>query len=219
MKRLNKKRWNELLTLAENGDDNAQYEVGDYFEDGETNIVEQDISKAFEWYQKAYEKGNIDATIRLADFLSEGISCKQDIDLAIKLYNIAIEKGRSTASYNLATIYRDKQDFEQAFKLYKKTQELEKTYPLALAFCYYYGIGTIEDKNKAMEIFLIISKKTMKYRNFPHEIDEANYYLGKIYLEGKIVRKSLEKARYYLKLANKDNDHRSANELLLVIGR
>ena len=219
MKVLKKEDWEALLTLAESGDDKSQYEIGLYFENGETNIVEQNLSKAFEWYQKAYEKGNIDATIRLADFLSEGVCCKQDIDSAIKLYNIAIEKGRSTASYNLATIYRDKQDFEQAFKLYKKTQELERAYPLALALCYYYGIGTIEDKSKAMEIFLIISKKTIKDGNFPYEIDEANYYLGRIYLEGKIVKKSLKKARHYLELANKDNDHRSANELLLVIGR
>ena len=224
MEALSKECWNKLLTLAENGDDKSQFEVGSYFENGEANIVEKNLSKAFEWYQKAYEKGNIDATVRMADFLSEGICCKQDIDLAIKLYNIGIENGSSIASNNLATVYRDKQDFEKEFELYKKTQELEKVYPLELALCYYYGIGTVEDKNMAMEIFLNISND--KYnndetecRNSLYEIDEANYYLGKIYLEGKIVSKSLEKARYYLELANTDNDHNSANELLIVIGR
>jgi len=219
MKVSKKEDWEALLTLAESGDDKSQYEIGLYFENGETNIVEQNLSKAFEWYQKAHENGNIDATIRVADFLSEGICCKQDIDLAIKLYNIGINNESGIASHNLATIYRDKQDFEQAFRLYKKTQKLEKTYPMALAFCYYYGIGTSEDKNKAMKIFLNISKGKTKHGNSPYEIDNANYYLGKIYLEGKIVSKSLEKARYYLELANKENDHNSANELLLVIGR
>ena len=216
MEVLNKENWNKLLILAKNGDNKSQYEVAYYFENGEANVVEQNLPEAFAWYQKAYKNGNIDATVRLADFLSEGIACKQDIDLAIKLYNIAIENGSSIASMNLATIYRDKQDFEQAFRLYKKTQEIENTYPLELAFCYYYGIGTIEDKSKAMEIFLNISNDNMTY---PYAIDEANYYLGKIYLEGKIVAKSLDKARYYLGVANADNDHNSANELLLLIGR
>jgi len=87
---------------------------------------------------------------------------------------------------------------------------------LELALCYYYGIDTVEDKNKAMEIFINISNDNM---NCQYDIDEANYYLGKIYLEGKIVAKSLEKARYYLKIANTDNDHNSANNLLLLIGR
>ena len=216
MEALNKENWDKLLMLAKNGDDKSQYEVAYYLENGETNIVEQNFSEAFEWYQKAYENGNIDATVRLADFLCEGIACKQNIDLAIKLYNIGIENGSSIACINLATIYRDKQDFEQAFKLYKKAQEIEKTYPLALALCYYYGIGIIEDRNKAMEIFLNISNDNMTYQC---DIDEANFYLGKIYLEGEIVAKSLEKARYYLGVANADNDHNSANELLLLIGR
>jgi TPR repeat protein len=216
MDALNKENWDKLLELAKNGDSKSQYELACYLEDGKENIVEQNFSEAFEWYKKAYENGNIDATVRFADFLSEGINCKQDIDLAIKLYNIGIENGSSIASIGLATIYRDKQDFEQAFKLYTKTQEIEKTYPLALALCYYYGIGTTEDKNKAMEIFLNISNDSMTFQS---DIDEANYYLGKIYLEGKIVAKSLEKARYYLGLANTDNDHSSTNELLLLIGR
>ena len=213
---LNKNDWDKLLQFAKNNDGKSQYQVACYLENGIANVVEQNLSEAFEWYQKAYENGNIDAAVRLADFLSEGIVCKQDIDLAIKLYNICIENGSSIASSNLATIYRDKQDFEQAFELYKKTQELEKTYPLALALCYYYGIGTIENGIKAMEIFLAISNDSMTYQ---YDIDEANYYLGKIYLEGKIIAKSLDKARYYLEVANADNDHHSANELLLLIGR
>jgi len=171
--------------------------------------------RAFYWYKKASENGHSDAFIRHADCLSLGIGCKQDIDLAIKLYNIAIEKGWP-AHLNLATEYRDKQDFEQAFNLYKKAQEFDKADSLRLALCYYYGVGTTEDKGKAKKIFQFISEHKI---DTPYEIDEANYYLGRIYLEGKIVKKSLKKARYYLNLANTDNDHRSANELLLVIGR
>ena len=43
--------------------------------------------------------------------------------------------------------------------------------------------------------------------------------IGKIYLEGEIIEQSLEKARQYLELANKDGDHRSAQEILNIIGK
>ncbi|MDR2205164.1 MAG: sel1 repeat family protein [Flavobacteriaceae bacterium] len=204
------------------GNAEAQFSLGILYEDEERiKILRPNEKKttyqkrAFYWYKKASENGHSDAFLRYADCLSDGIGCKQDIDLAIKLYNIAIEKGWS-AYLNLATVYRDKQDFEQAFNLYKKAQELDKADSLRIALCYYYGVGTTEDKGKAKKIFQFISERKI---DTPYEIDEANYYLGRIYLEGKIVNKSLEKARHYLELANKDNDHNSANELLLIIGR
>jgi hypothetical protein len=43
--------------------------------------------------------------------------------------------------------------------------------------------------------------------------------IGKIYLEGEIVERSIETAKYYLELADNDGDHRSAQDLLLIIGR
>ena len=43
--------------------------------------------------------------------------------------------------------------------------------------------------------------------------------IGKIYLEGEVVEKNIDKARYYLELADEDGDHRSAQEILIIIGR
>lgn len=37
MKALDKKQWDELLALAQNGDGKSQYEVGFYFENGIIN--------------------------------------------------------------------------------------------------------------------------------------------------------------------------------------
>ena len=68
---------------------------------------------------------------------------------------------------------------------------------------------------KASDIFKSVNNDV----NSQYEIDEANYYIGKIYLEGEIVEQSIEKAGYYLELADSDGDHRSAQELLLIIGR
>lgn len=52
-----------------------------------------------------------------------------------------------------------------------------------------------------------------------YEYQEANYLLGKIYLEGDLKEMNLSKAREYLQLANEDEDHLSAKQLLLLIGK
>jgi uncharacterized protein len=56
-------------------------------------------------------------------------------------------------------------------------------------------------------------------KNCEYEIQDANYFLALYYLEGVIVEKSIDRARIYFEIANSDNDHRTANELLLMIGR
>lgn len=213
----------QLLELANTGDNMAQYEVALHYDAGLAvkgiNIVDESQSMAFRWYYRAYENGNIYAGIRIADFLIEGIHCKQNIELAIELYRKGIDNGYSIAANNLATFYRDKQDYKEAFELYKVAQHLDNSDSLPLALCYYFGIGTVKDVKIAFEIFNNISKSKSKAGNYQYDIDEANYFLGRIYLEGEIIDKSIIKARTFLQFADADNDHRSARELLIIIGK
>lgn len=212
--------WEKLLLEAKNGNNLAQLEVAFYYENGiEINGVE--ILKAndlegFKWTKKAYENGNLEALVGYADYLSLGKSCEKNLDLAVELYKKGIELGISEASYNLGIEFRNKQNFETAFEYYKKSKELNSNYEeFTIAKCYYYGIGVEKDKNKAFELL-----KNVKFpENNQFEVDEANYLIGMLYLEGEIIEKSIELARYYLELANADEDHRSALELLLIIGR
>ena len=219
----NNKDWEVLLRRANACDNMAQYDVATGFDYGltvdNTKIVSEDKSKAFEWYNSAYKNGNMDAVIRVADFLSEGIYCKQDIERAIELYQKGIDNGSGIAANNLGTIFRDKQDYKTAFELYQSSQNLDKSNSLKLALCHYWGIGTVKDLKKAYDILVKISQGSPDTNNSQYEIDEANYLLGRIYLDGEVVEKSIEKARYFLELADTDNDHRSAQELLIVIGR
>lgn len=219
---MNHEDWIHLLELADAGDSTAQYEVALHYDSGlvvlSTEIVAEDRSIAYEWYYKAYENGNVDAIIRIADFLVEGLHCTQNIELAIKLYEKAIGNGYGLAANNLATIYRDQQDYKKAFELYKVAQDLDNSASLSLALCYYFGIGTEKNVGICFDIFNNISKQIPTGGNCQYDIDEANYFLGKIYLDGEIVEKSIIKARMFLKLANADDDHRSAQELLIIIG-
>lgn len=216
----NTKNWESLIELAKNENIDAQYEVASYFENGlildGIEIVKIDEKQAFFWIKIAFKNGNLKALVRYADYLCEGILCEKNIDLAIKIYKKGIELGSKEASFNLGIEYRNKQDFNIAFEFYNKSQTPNKSYyELTLAMCYYFGIGTKKDKLKALKHFENIKMPD----NSPNEVDEANYMIGKIYLDGEVVEKSIEKARYYLELADNDQDHRSAQEILFIIGR
>ena len=214
--------WTTLLKKAENGNCDAMNEVAFWYENGLTiediEIVQIQPRLAFEWTKKSYENGNLDGIVKYADYLSDGeyIFCEKNIELAMQIYEKAMNSGSTTATHSLGIEYRNKQNFEKAFELYQKANASREFFPeLSIGLCYYYGIGTPKDKIKALEIF----ERVEIGKNSDYEVDEANYLIGKIYLEGEIVEQSLDKAREYLELADKDGDHRSAQELLIIIGR
>lgn len=214
--------WNYLLKKAESGDSDAMNEVAFWYENGLTidkiEIVQIQPKLAFEWTKKSYENGNLEGIEKYADYLSNGeyLYCEKNIELAMQLYEKAMKEGSTTAAYSLGIEYRNKQNFQKAFEFYNKSNASSQFFPeLSIGLCYYYGIGTTKDKGKALEIF----EKIEIGKNSEYEVDEANYLIGKIYLEGEIVEQSIDKARQYLELADKDGDHRSAQELLMIIGR
>ena len=123
--------------------------------------------------------------------------------------------GNEIAAFNLGIEYRDSLDYESAFKCYEQSLQLGHPADFTIAKCYYYGIGIKKDQSKA----LLILKSDRIIESSQYEIDEANYLTGLLYLEGEVVDKSLETARYYFELADEDGDHRSAQEILFIIGR
>lgn len=221
---LGKNSWKGLLIKARKGDANAQNEVADIFSFGlktTTNeiIVRQNFSSAFSWYEKAARNGIVDALTNLAGFLSEGKGCEKDINKAIENYLLAIDKGSSRAALNLGTIYRDKGNFKKAFEYYSLADNMDKAdYSFTVGICYYYGIGVSVDKLIACKHFHKVSVDKLQ-RHTQYEIDEANYLLGLSYLTGEGVKKSIDKSRTFLKLANADNDHRSSEQILFIIGQ
>lgn len=204
------------------------YDMGYVFEYGlferGSVVVDIDYTKAFHWYEQGMLKGNLDATIRLADYLSEGIGCEVDLDKAICLYTIAIDKGSSIAANNLGTLYRDEGDYNEAFSYYLRAKELiskeyrKNTYSLKVAMCYLYGIGVEPDQLRAKDELEHIVSTDNDY-SCQYELDEANYLLGMIYLQGLGVKQNINSARKYLLEADKEADHRSAQEILSLIGR
>lgn len=214
--------WNSLLKKAESGNTNAMNDVAYWYDNGLTidniEIVQIQPQLAFEWIKKSYENGNLDGIEKYADYLSNGeyLYCEKNIELAMQLYEKAMNEGSTTATHSLGIEYRNKQNFKKAFELYKKANPSSEFFQeLSIGLSHYYGIGTTKYKMKALKIF----EKIKIGKNSEYEVDEANYLIGKIYLEGEIVEQSIDKARQYLELADKNGDHRSAQELLIIIGR
>ena len=139
-----------------------------------------------------------------------------DIELGMKFYEEEMKVGNDYATYCLGLEYRNKRNYKKAFELYEQAHRNEEFYQeLTIGMSYYYGVGVDKDKLKALEIFKSITLPNVT----PYELNEANYMIGKIYLEGEVVEKDIVKARFHLELADEDNDHRSAQEILLIIGR
>ena len=214
--------WYDILKKAESGDSSAQFEVATIYENGlkidSLEIVKQDMQSAFSWTKKAYENGHKEAKISYAHYLTDrnnplGVL---DIELGMKLYEEEMNNGDNYATYCIGLEYRNRQEFDKAFDHYVKANRNEEFFQeLTVGMCYYYGFGVKKDKFKALEIFKSIALPNVT----PYEVDEANYMIGKIYLEGEVVEKNIDIARYHLELADKDGDHRSAQEILLIIGR
>lgn len=208
--------WKTLLDAAERGDADLQLEVALYYDSGiylgDVEIVAPNPAMAYEWTRKAHDAGSIDAMERYANYLSDGVQCMQDKALAMKLYKKAMKAGSSSAAHNLGTAYRDHHNFERAFLLYKKGDT-----DLSVGLCYYYGVGVDQNRKKAFRVFKKMLKSTSTQSDY--DVNEANYMLGRMYLEGEVVKRSLSKARHHLLLANEDGDHRSAQQILWIIGR
>ncbi len=218
-----KKQWANLLKNIDSADNDTLFDIACHLEfglivDGKV-IVKENPKKAFKIYEQAYKNGDLNAMIRMADYYSEGKFCKINLDFAIQLYNKGIEMGSGMAANNLATVYRDIGDLTKSFELYQVAQDLNKSDSLELAYCYYYGIGTENNRLLAFEILERIAEDSSIYDYSEIDVEHANLLLGIIYLEGQIVEKSIEKARECLERANIENDNPFANDLLLMIGK
>lgn len=90
----------ELKSAANNGDADAQWQLGKTYQIGYQ--VPQDDPTAVAWYRKAAAKGHAGAQASLADCLWNGIGVAQDQAAAIRLYRDAANQGQEFAQAQLA---------------------------------------------------------------------------------------------------------------------
>jgi len=145
-----------ISMAAEQGDADAQFDLGSLYDFGWRWFVMKDEVKAKEWYEKAAEQGVSVAKTRLAELRSQS-GDKDDCLAAYEEFKAAAEEGDPTAQNELAGYYSKymidqgvEKDDGKAVYWYKKAAkqgDFEASYWLAWHF--FEGKGVEKNLEKA----------------------------------------------------------------------
>jgi len=148
-----------LKPLAEQGNADAQYNLGVLYNKGEG--VPQSYAKAVKWFKKAAKQGLAVAQYNLGIKYANGQGVGKSYSKAVKWYKKAADQGHFKAQHSLGFKYEKgegvDQDYEQAIYWYQRAIESDRSRSKS-----YYNLGrlyglqgqydnAIENLNKAIE--------------------------------------------------------------------
>ena len=115
--------FSRLKKAAENGNAEAQFELGRIYGNGEG--VPQDYQTAIVWLEKAAAQNHAKAQESLGSIYANGVGVKQDFLTARNWYMKAAQNGLGSAQFLMATMYRfglfeSEVDMDQAMVWYQK---------------------------------------------------------------------------------------------------
>jgi TPR repeat protein len=197
--KFDKNSLSSVRASAEQGDPEAQYYLGLFYETGKD--VEKDMVEAVKWYRKAAEQNDLDAQYRLGLCYDKGEGVPQNGKEAVKWYTKAAENGIIEAQINLGVCYETGKGIEnnvpEAVKWYRMAADRKN--PEAqykLGYCYE-TCGEIRSDDKAA----IWYRRAAEGGNA-----EAQYKIGLFYETGKGVEKDVKEAvHWYAKAAGQGN--------------
>jgi hypothetical protein len=187
----------DLLKRAEQGDAEAQDQLGVMYDKGEG--VPKDAAKAVEWYQKAAAQGNAWAQVHLGWAYESGGGVAKDDAKAVEWYHKAAVLGQTNAESALGWRYLNgkgvPKDTTKAFEYFQKASAnvFSSDAQYNLGVMYSDGIGVPKDAAKAVQWF-------QKAAEMGHA--EAQHNIGLMYMDGEEVPKDAAKAvEWYHKAA------------------
>ena len=209
----------DYLNEAKQGDSEAMLKVAACYYKGRGTA--QDFNQAFEWFLKSAEAGDPYGMLMTAFLYSGGIGVEENKDAAQKwfdeIYELTIKNADlddSDDMLEIGFIYWlkyvsdiDKQDSgENAFKWLKKSGEAGNADgKFYTGFCYFMGVGTNQNYEKAFELFNEVARDYQ-------DKDLVSCLIGYCYAEGKGVQQDYEKAfEYFLESAKAGNSDAMAN--------
>lgn len=147
----------QIEALANKGISDAERFYAQYYHYGDGG-VEQDYTKALEWYKKAAEQGNYGAMAQIGMLYANGNGVEQDYVKAVEWFEKAAELGDATSMKNLGIAYAKgngvEQDYAKALEWYKKAAELGNDVAMfCIGAMYANGQGVDVDYNLALEWF------------------------------------------------------------------
>ena len=113
-----------LRPLAEQGDDESQYNLGVMYEDGRG--VPQDYTEAVKWWRLAADQGYDDAQDNLGVMYAHGNGVPQDYVQAHKWFNLAAARASKRSNRDRATKNRDAVAAKMTFAQIAEAQMLAR---------------------------------------------------------------------------------------------
>ncbi len=147
----------KVLKLSENGDINAQFELGRCYDWG--TGVEKNGKEAFRWYMKSAEKGHSGAQNNVGLCYENGRGVEKNGKEAFRWYMKSAERGNITAQNNVGICYENGRGVEkngkEAFKWYMKSAEQGNSDAQCnVGYCYQYGTGVGRDEVEAFKWYM-----------------------------------------------------------------
>ena len=194
---MNKSELNNLKNLAEQGDADSQFELGDYY-----FYEKEDDDKAFEWYMKAAEQNHAMAQKMVGDCFLEGIGVEENPETAVEWYRKAAEQNDEGAQFQLGECYYDgigvEEDEDIAFEWYMKAAENDFADAQSIVAEYY-----LDDEE--FELAFVWYKRAAE-NDVPDP--HAQRRVGDFYYEGEHVKQDFKAAaQWYKKAAAEGNEY------------
>jgi TPR repeat protein len=224
---------------AEQGDTNAQFELGVMYNTGEG--VDKNEIRASEFYKLAADQGHHDAQFSLGIMYEHGRGVDKDEKRAVEVYTLAADQGHISAQYNLGLMYAQgrgvEPDEKRAVEFFSLASEqgcVRAQYSLGVMYAG--GRGVHQSYTKARELWTkaatqghersinAIKKVNKDLKRTKHALNlctlaaeqgdvGAHHDLGCMYANGQVVDQSYTKARELWTKAASHGHERSINAL------
>lgn len=202
-----------LLSLAEKGDAEAQYRLGQSYYYGKKGVP-INYKEAIKWYRKSAIQGNYEAKYSLELCYKNKFGVPDDYQEAIRFFKEAAEQGDVLGQIELGKLYLkgngSQNDYIEAEICFSKAAN--QGYAEAqfeLGKLHLKGLGVQQSYSKAFFWFLKAAK---------HGCPEAQFELAKLYLRGKGVSSDNQLAEKWFRIAA-DNGFKKAKSFLKIIER
>lgn len=205
---------NVYLMLANRGNIQAQYTLGEFYYLGNVKSISQNMMEATKWFSKAGTQNYVPAILRLIDiYTTVDINPDKVLYWRIK----AVELKHHPSMVALGDLYlkgeKVERDVRKGIQLYISAAELGNYYAASCVGSFYfngYKPYLIQDKARGIEWFKYAAKG---------KDAEAAYRLGMCYYLGDGVWKDEKKALDYLKIAVNANYSMANNVYCLLAYR
>lgn len=188
------KSW--FMRASNLGSPEAKYMVSKMILDG--SVSEADNFHALELLQASADAGFPKALVRVGDLLRSGTYTKRDVNRALSYYRAAADSGLAEALNTIGDIYLfaelGEADIEKALSYYSKASENGvKASMYSMAFLLYSDPDS--DQNSLIRAYNLAKTAALSWD------EQAQYLLGRMYIEGRYTARNAEEAFFWLDLA------------------